>query len=315
MLPQDSVVLLVAAHHIRKLERLTRGGVMPAVEILDRTQTIAAKTKVIGVDTCTIIPKIKGAFTRVRHSGIAIRDKHLRQREAVEETPAIVPGVMQGEAFAIVEAHPHTPLLPVKEITFHFEGRPFWLDDLIRFRSRARRGPQIWMILAERWRVGLPMVIKPCIFTDTLVLRRGQMIDLGDLELLRNLGTQIERVRIVIGIRVIKKPQIEPALDRLRRQPIVLQSMRRWKPHHRGTFGHIVHPISRVGPWLNHDLGTLWKLELPNLSFNPRICPACFLGSLHIRGIDIWVFSHEILFLDHRPRGQINSELYHLVRP
>ena len=49
-----------------------------------RTETVTAKAKVVGIDARAVIPKVEGGFARVRRSRIAIRNKHLRQRQTVE---------------------------------------------------------------------------------------------------------------------------------------------------------------------------------------------------------------------------------------
>lgn len=76
------------------------------------TEAVAAKAKVVGIDTRAVIPKVECGFARVRCSRIAIRYKHLRQRKTVEQAPAIVMDIVQCQAFTIVEANPEAPAFP-----------------------------------------------------------------------------------------------------------------------------------------------------------------------------------------------------------
>ena len=64
------------------------------LQVSIRTQAVTAKAKVIGIDARAVIPKIKSSFARVRRSRVTIRYKHLRQRETVEQAPAIVMNVV-----------------------------------------------------------------------------------------------------------------------------------------------------------------------------------------------------------------------------
>jgi hypothetical protein len=104
----------VAADNVRQFDRLAFGTVVPCIEVFDgawkilisdmldctlqvslRTETVTPKAKVVGIYARSVVPKVKCRFTRVRSSGVAIRYKHLRQRETVEQTPTIVMNVVQ----------------------------------------------------------------------------------------------------------------------------------------------------------------------------------------------------------------------------
>lgn len=47
---------------------------------------------------------------------------------------------------------------------------------------------------------------------NTLVGGGWKSVDLGHLQLLRHLGADVQRVGVVVGIRVVDQPHVEPAL-------------------------------------------------------------------------------------------------------
>lgn len=119
---------------------------------------------------------------------------------------------MQGEAFAIVEANPETPFLPVDAATGYFEGWTLRLNDLIRLGRCPGAWPQIWMVLALSGGMDVAPVEGTPLIVDAFIWCGWQAIDLGNLELLGNLGTQIQGVCVVVGVWVIMNLKIEPAL-------------------------------------------------------------------------------------------------------
>lgn len=81
------------------------------------TQAVTSKAQVIRVDPSPIIAQVKGRFPRIRCSCVSIGDEHLCKGNTIEKTSTIVADIMKSQAFAVVEAHPQAPLLPVDALT------------------------------------------------------------------------------------------------------------------------------------------------------------------------------------------------------
>jgi len=137
------------------------------------TETVAAKTKVVGIDTRAIVSKVKRGFAWVRRSRIAIRDKHLRKGETVKQAPAIVMDVVQRQTFAIIEANPEGPLLPRDFLAIDTERRTFGLNYLIWLRRGSRAWSEGRMILAGGHRVDSTPVKFALFIIDALVRSHG----------------------------------------------------------------------------------------------------------------------------------------------
>jgi hypothetical protein len=66
-----------------------------------------------------------------------------------------------------------------------------------------RRRTEIGVVLRERCGLDLAMIIRTVVVVDALILRGGQSVDLGDIEGFRDLGAEVERVGIIIRVRVV----------------------------------------------------------------------------------------------------------------
>jgi hypothetical protein len=137
------------------------------------TEAVTPKAKVVRIDARTIVSKVKRSFTWVRCARIAVRHKHLRQGETIEQTPAIVVDIVQSEAFAVVEANPECPLLPRDLLSFNYERRTFRLNHLVRLRC----GPGTWsegrVVLAGRTRVYHSTIELALLVVDAFVWSNG----------------------------------------------------------------------------------------------------------------------------------------------
>lgn len=98
-------------------------------------------------------------------------------------------------------------------VALYMERRTLGLDNLVRLGSRPGAWPQVRVILACSSRMDPPAVEFLLVVVNPIVRIGRQAIYLGDLEGLRDLGTEIKRVRVVVGIGVLEEPEVEPALD------------------------------------------------------------------------------------------------------
>lgn len=156
--PENAVVLLVAADDVGELDGGARGVVVPRVEVLDRAQAVAAETEVVGVDSRAVVAQIESRFARVWGARVAVGHEHFRQREAVEQAAVVVADVVQGQAFAVVEAKAKGPFLPGDLLAGDTEGGAGGLDDLEGFGGGAWAGAEGGMIFAQSGGVDSPSV-------------------------------------------------------------------------------------------------------------------------------------------------------------
>lgn len=119
---------------------------------------------------------------------------------------------MEGESLAIVEADSHGPFLPAQEIAICLERGTFGLDDLVGLGGCAWWRSEIGMILAHLCWVDLAVLIWSSIFASFLALRRGQMVNLGDYQLLGYFCTELKWIGVVVGVQVIEKTHVKVTL-------------------------------------------------------------------------------------------------------
>lgn len=177
------------------------------------TKAIAAKLQVIGINTRAIITEIECSLARIGSTRVSIRHKHLGQRETIEEATAIIPDIVQGQTLSVVEAYSEAPLLPLEVVALNSERRALWLDNLVWLGGRPRLWPQIRVVFTCGCRMDSPAVKWLLFVIDPFVGLGRQTVDLGDLEGLRDLSTDVQRVCVVVSIGVVKQPEVEPALD------------------------------------------------------------------------------------------------------
>ena len=72
MLPQNPVVDLMQAHRIGDLDRIASGSDVPAVEVFDMAQTVAAKLEIVGVTSCAVVTEVEGGFAGVRAARVGV---------------------------------------------------------------------------------------------------------------------------------------------------------------------------------------------------------------------------------------------------
>jgi hypothetical protein len=176
------------------------------------TKAITSETKIVRIDPRTIVSKVKRSFAWVRCARISVWHKHLRQRETVEQAPAIVVDIVQSQAFAVIKANSECPFLPKDLLSFNCERRIFGLNHLVRLRCGPGTWSEVRVVLAGRTRV-YPSTIELALFiVDAFAWADGQAIDLGDLQVLGHLCAEVERICVVVQVLVVRQAEIEPAL-------------------------------------------------------------------------------------------------------
>jgi hypothetical protein len=76
MFLQNPVVDFVAANDIGQLDWIASTVVVPAIKILDMTETVTAKLQVIGIDASTIAAEAECSLPRVRSPTVSVRHEH-----------------------------------------------------------------------------------------------------------------------------------------------------------------------------------------------------------------------------------------------
>lgn len=244
VLPEDTIVLLMAAHGVGQLERVAGKGVVPCVEILDGTKTVASQLQIVGIHAGAVVSQIKRGLAWIWCPTVAVRNKHFRERQPVEQFSTVIGDVVDGQSFAllgvgilcqqgihssacfsmathIVEAHSHSPLLPVDQIPLDLERRTFWLNDLVRLGGGSPIGLKLWMVLAGV--VNLAAIKLIGLAGTTLdhsisfSQRKGK--DLLNDVVAAHLSTDVQRIGKVVGILVRRQTHVYVALRR--RQSII----------------------------------------------------------------------------------------------
>lgn len=104
VLPTDAGILLVNADTVFLRLRPTLIIGDDSAEILNASEAIAAKLKIIGCSAGSSITQVKGSFLEEGMTRVCIRNIHVRERQSIEEWPAIVFDVIKDHAFTLVEA-------------------------------------------------------------------------------------------------------------------------------------------------------------------------------------------------------------------
>jgi hypothetical protein len=95
-----------------------------------------------------------------------------------------------------------------------FERRAFGLNDVIRFRSCAWAGPQIWMVFTSISGMDFAMVVWSIFVVDAFLRSSRQSVNTNDLQIFGDLGTNIQRICVVISIFMVDMTTIKPTLKR-----------------------------------------------------------------------------------------------------
>ena len=115
--PADAGVLLVHAHDVLHRQGLALVIRNESRDVVDAAQTVAAQSEVVGHDAGTGVAQVKGGFAMEGGSGIAVRDVHVGESQAIEEGAIVVADIVEDHAFTLVEAVAEGPFLPVDDLT------------------------------------------------------------------------------------------------------------------------------------------------------------------------------------------------------
>jgi hypothetical protein len=96
-------------------DRLTVSADSESIKVLDNTQAVTAKRKIVGAVSGTSIAKVKGLLALVAGTGIGIGHRHLADAHTVHDASSIVVDIVQNSSFAAVEGYPEAPLLPLDQ--------------------------------------------------------------------------------------------------------------------------------------------------------------------------------------------------------
>ena len=145
-----------------------------------------------------------------------------------------------------------------------------------------------------------PAVKLLLVVVDPLVRIGWQAVYFCDLEGLGDLGTDIERVRVVVRIGVLEEPEVEPALDGT--GVSAAGACFAFKPNsltnHCDTLRHVIHSISGIRPWLDDNGGAVREVEGVDFGLYPGVGQANSLDRLHVVGIDVGMLPFDMLFMD-----------------
>ena len=101
--------------HVLADSRVSGGVDEHSIDVLDCTQTVTAEREVVGGAPGAGVAEVERLFAVEGRAWVAVGHGHFGEGEAVEDVAAFVGNVMENSAFARVEAHSETPLLPFDE--------------------------------------------------------------------------------------------------------------------------------------------------------------------------------------------------------
>lgn len=116
----------------------------------------------------------------------------------------------------VVKTNPHLPFLPCKQIPLRVERRTLGLDYVIWFRRFTSLVDEVRMILAR----GVNLVSIEWLNANfaeesaAVILAQWQRQDPLDSQVPRHFDTDIQRIRVMIGVAVIGETHVEVALER-----------------------------------------------------------------------------------------------------
>ncbi len=131
VLPQDRVVLLVDADRVGDVVGLTATVVQDGVQVGDVTEAVAAELQRLGHEPETPLTDVERRPPVVVLAGVAVRNDHLGERHPVghrtHSAVVVIGDPVDDQAFAVVEAHPHGPLLPADFVAVDGQRRALGL--------------------------------------------------------------------------------------------------------------------------------------------------------------------------------------------
>lgn len=97
------------AHHVRHPPHPAPGRHHVRRHVRDAPQAVAPEAQRVGARAGAVVAQVEGGLARVRRARVGVGDEHLGEGEAVEEGAVGEAHVVQGQAFAVVEAEAEGP--------------------------------------------------------------------------------------------------------------------------------------------------------------------------------------------------------------
>ena len=172
------------------------------VEVPDLAEAIAAELQRRGHVPESPLAHVERRAPVVLGARVAVGHDHLRERHPVRHRPhapaVLVTDGVEHQPLAVVEAHPHRPLLPPDLVSVEHEGRSLGLGDLQRLRLFAHGHRHVLgKVLAHYVRLLHP--------EGVLYLQKLHPVEVYDeLE-------AVYRVGVGVGVFVIPVPDVRPA--------------------------------------------------------------------------------------------------------
>ncbi len=144
VLPEDAEVFFMDADGIGDGECAAAAVGHVRVKVLNVAEAVAAEAEAVGAHAHAVFADVEGVLADLLRLRVAVGDDHLGERGAVEDGPLFaligVANVVEGEAFAGVEADDDIPLLPGDTVAVHGEAGAFGLGD----DERLDVGALVW---------------------------------------------------------------------------------------------------------------------------------------------------------------------------
>ena len=153
VLPEDRVVLLVETDRVRDVVGLARAVVQHGVDVDDLPEAVAAELERRGHVAQAPLADVERGAPVVVERGVAVRDDHLREGQAVGDVAdvavVVVGDLVDDRSLAVVEAQPHRPVLPAQLGALDREGHALGLGDVQGLEVRTLlAGPDARDVLA-----------------------------------------------------------------------------------------------------------------------------------------------------------------------